>query len=166
MEYIGPDHLWQETAMARHPRYGFLALLLLAAAMLSAQSNEMIDAILAEEAVSIGSAAYLALSAAQLIADDATPGHAVTVAREAGWVSGDAVADEPATFGELAYLLMRATGVNGGLMYRLIPGPRYAAREFAYRRWSPERIGPRERVSGQFAVRVTGNFLDRVEGSR
>ncbi len=152
--------------MARSPRYGFLALLLFVAATLSAQTNEMIDAILAEEAVSIGSAAYLALSAAQLIADDATPGQAVTVAREAGWLSDDATADLPATFGELAYLLMQATEVNGGLMYRLIPGPRYAAREFAYRGWAPERIGPRERVSGRFAVRVTGNFLDRVEGSR
>lgn len=166
MEYIGTDHNRQETAMARSPRYGFLALLVVVAAMLSAQSNAMIDAILAEEVATVGSAAYLALAAAELIADDATPGHAVTVAREAGWLSDDAAPDQPATFGELAFLLMQATEVNGGLMYRLIPGPRYAAREFAYRRWSPERIGPRERVSGQLAVRVTGNFLDRVEGSR
>ncbi len=155
--------------MARSPRHGFLALFFLfflAAAMLPAQSNEMIDAILDEEIATVGSAAYIALSAARLIPDDTTPAQAVAAARDAGWLPDDAVADQLATFGELAYLLMGANDVGGGLMYRLFPGPRYAAREFAYRRWSPERIGPRERISGQLLVRITGNFLDSVEGSR
>jgi hypothetical protein len=51
-------------------------------------------------------------------------------------------------------------------MYRLFPGPRYAAREFVYRRWSPERRGPADRMTGQFLVRVTGNFLENTEDAR
>lgn len=152
--------------MAKRRRFGFvLFLLLFAGSILAAQSNEMIDAILEEEVASVGSAAYIALSAADLISDDASRERAVIVAREAGWLPEDADANTPATFGRLAYLLMEATRIDGGLMYRLIPGPRYAAREFVYRGWSPERRPPDDLISGQFLVRVTGNFLDHAEVS-
>lgn len=153
--------------MTRRRRYAFLfAALLMAAATGFAQSNDMIDSILQEEVATVGSAAYVALSAADLVPDEATRDRAVTVAREAGWLPAEAAADDPATFGTFAYLLMAAVEVDGGLMYRLIPGPRYAAREFVYQGWSPERRAPGDVISGQFMIRVTGNFLDSVEASR
>ncbi len=150
--------------MARRLRSGFLLVaLFLVATLLSAQSNEMIDSILSEEVATIGSAAYVALSAAELINDDTTPSRAVSVAVEAGWLPEGTDAGAPATFGRLAYMLMGALDVKGGLMYRIFPGPRYAAREFVYKGWSPERRGPNDSVSGQFLLRVTGNFLESVE---
>ena len=150
--------------MARRFRFLFLAALFLAVgSLVSAQSNAMIDSILAEEAATVGSAAYVALSAADLVSDDATRDRAVTIAKEAGWLGDEVQAGDPATFGQIAYLLMEATAVRGGLMYRMIPGPRYAAREFVYQGWSPERRGPNENVTGQFLIRVTGNFLDNTE---
>jgi hypothetical protein len=140
-------------------------LLLLAASALSAQSNEMIDSILAEETATVGSAAYVALSAAGLINEDTSPERATLVAVEAGWLPEGTDAAAPATFGQLAYLLMGALEVKGGLMYRILPGPRYAAREFVYQGWSPERRGPGDPLSGEFMIRVTGNFLENVEVS-
>ena len=152
--------------MAKRRRFGFALLLLLAGSHLIAQSNEMIDSILEEEAASIGSAAYIALTAAEMIGEDASREQAVSAAKEAGWLPEEADAQSPVRFGQFAYMLMEATQVAGGLMYRLIPGPRYAAREFVYRGWSPERRAPGDPVTGQFLVRVTGNFLDMTEVSR
>ncbi|MFW6292558.1 MAG: hypothetical protein ACOC7V_09545 [Spirochaetota bacterium] len=152
--------------MARRLRIGFFLLLVTVSTHISSQSNEMIDAILTEEVATVGSAAYVALAAGGLIDDDASPERAVTVAGEAGWLPEGVDANSPASFGQIAYLLMQSSEVSGGLMYRLIPGPRYAAREFVFRGWSPERRTPGERVSGQFLVRVTGNFLDNTEVSR
>jgi len=147
--------------MTRRLRSGFLLVFLLfVVPMLFAQSNDMIDRILAEDVASIGSVAYVALSAAELINDDTTPARAVRVASEAGWLPEQADASAPASFGQMAFLMMQALEVNGGLMYRLFPGPRYAAREFVYRKWSPERKAPGDRISGQFLLRVAGNFLE------
>lgn len=152
--------------MSRRLRFGFVTILLLfAATTVTAQSNEQIDAVLDEDVATIGSAAYVAMSAAGLVDDETPPERAVEVAVEAGWLPEGSTEDEPVTFGRFAYLLMEAVEVPGGLMYRMIPGPRYAAREFAYRGWSPERRAPGEQISGQFLIRVTGNFLDNVEVS-
>lgn len=130
------------------------------------QSNEQIDSILAQDVATVGSAAYLALSAADLINDESSLDLAVTVAAEAGWLPAEAIADDEASFGTVAFLLMQATEVNGGLLYRIFPGPRYAAREFVYQGWSPEDREPNSTVTGQFLVRVTGNFLDMTEATR
>lgn len=150
--------------MPRRLRSGLVLLVFLfTGSLLLAQSNDMIDSILTEEPATAGSAAYVALTAAELLSDDASRDRAVQVAVEAGWLPEDTSAEQPATFGQLAYLLMEAIEVQGGLMYRILPGPRYAAREFVYQGWSPERRSPGEQVSGQFLIRVTGNFLDKVE---
>jgi len=152
--------------MAKCLRSGFLLiLLLLVASILTAQSNEMIDSILAQEVATVGSAAYIALAAAEMISDDMSPERAVVMVVEAGWLEEGAAAEAPTTFGEVAFLLMQAMDVNGGLMYRLIPGPRYAAREFVSMGWSPERRAPSDPISGEFLIRVTGNFLESVEVS-
>lgn len=157
----------QEFAMARRLRFGFvLFVFLFTGSLLIAQSNDTIDSILSEEPATAGSAAYVALTAGDLLSEDASRERAVQVAAETGWLPEGTDAERPVTFGELAYMLMEALEVQGGLMYRLLPGPRYAGREFVYQGWSPERRGPNEQVSGQFLIRVTGNFLDKVEVTR
>ena len=90
--------------MAKCLRSGFLLILLLmVASMLSAQSNEMIDSILAEEVATVGSAAYIALAAAELISDDMSPQRAVVMVVEAGWLEEGAAAEAPTTFGQVAF---------------------------------------------------------------
>lgn len=142
------------------------ALLLAMTLSAAAQSNETIDQILAQEVATIGSAAYVALSAGDLVNDDSSPQKAMEVAIQAGWLDPAVSADDPAGFGQFAYLLMQAFEVNGGLMYRLFPGPRYATREFTYFGWSPVRIGPADRFSGNFLLSVTGIFLEDLEVDR
>jgi hypothetical protein len=141
------------------------ALLLTITFGLAAQSNETIDRILGQEVATIGSAAYVALSAADLVNDDSTPEKAVEVAVEAGWLPAGMSAQDPAGFGQLAHLLMQAFEVKGGLMYRIFPGPRYATREFTYFGWSPIRIGPADQISGDFLLSITGIFLEDLARS-
>jgi hypothetical protein len=140
------------------------ALLLTITIGVAAQSNETIDQILGQEVATIGSAAYVTLSAAGLVNDDSTPAKAVEVAVEAGWLGADKSAQDPAGFGQLAHLLMQAFEIKGGLMYRIFPGPRYATREFTYFGWSPIRVGPADQISGEFLLSVTGIFLEDLAG--
>ena len=54
---------------------------------------------------------------------------------------------------------MEAHGEAGGLMYRMIPGPRYAGREVVFRNWTIERRTTNEEISGETALRILGNYL-------
>ena len=141
----------------------FLVLLLVGTLTAVAQSNEIIDSILGQQPATVASAAYLALSAADLVPDDASPQRAYETAVQSGWLDADVAADSAATFGQAAHLLMQAFEVPGGLMYRIFTGPRYAAREFEYQQWVPERHSPREQISGEFLIRMAGSFLDNRE---
>ncbi len=142
------------------------ALLLLVPGMLVAQSNEQIDRLLSQDPAQLGQAAYLVLTAAGLIEEDSSPGEALVAAQERGIVSAEGQVDDPLQFGEFAYMLTDSFGVSGGLMYRLIPGPRYAAREVVYQGWSRSRRAPREELSGDAVARIMSVYLNQEGGAR
>jgi hypothetical protein len=114
----------------------------------------------------VGQAAYLVLSAAGLIDEDASPGEALVAAQERGLVSAEGRADDAIRFGEFAYMLTDSFDVSGGLMYRLIPGPRYAAREVVYQGWSRTRRAPGETLSGDVVVRIMSVYLNQEGGAQ
>ena len=143
-----------------------LFLALVSAVTSFAQSNETIDQILGQDPATTGSAAYVALTAAGLLDDASTPAKAIAMAKEAGWLPPEAAANDSATFGVLTHLLMQAFESPGGLMYRISPGPRYAAREFVYQGWSPVRVAPNDLITGEFLLQVTGSFLESQEGAQ
>ena len=151
--------------MAKKRLLVFTALLLVCACLAFGQSNDQIDLILNQETASIGAAAYLAMSSAGLVEDGASFARAVSVAQDAGLLDAAAAADAPATFGQFAYMMMGAHEVSGGMMYLLLPGPRYAAREFVYQDWTPVHRGPEDQIDGQFLIRVSGRFLESLEAS-
>ncbi|MFW5828444.1 MAG: hypothetical protein ACOCU4_10140 [Alkalispirochaeta sp.] len=141
-------------------------LLLFVPGILLAQSNDQIDRLLSQEPATVGSAAYLVLTAAEIIAEDATEAQAVSVAQERGVISPDARPGDTITFGVFAYLLTDSFGIPGGLMYRLIPGPRYAAREVVYQGWSRLRRATGEEMSGDAVARIMSVYLNQEGGSR
>jgi hypothetical protein len=65
--------------------------------------------------------------------------------------------------GELSYLFMQAFRLEGSVLYRLFPGPRYAYRELVYRRFIPPPGDPAKRVTGHEFFQVLGSVL-RVSG--
>lgn len=126
---------------------------------LAAQSNQLIDRMLADEGADVADAAYLVLLSAGSIEESASPADAVSYAREKGWLSQEIEGSQTITFGRFSYLMMEVHGASGGIMYSLIPGPRYAAREAVFQGWSRRQIAPGDEISGETAVRVLGNYL-------
>lgn len=49
---------------------------------------------------------------------------------------------------------MKAFGINGGLMYSIFPGPRYAFRELVYKGIITRNTNPGGRLSGTNALRI------------
>lgn len=141
-----------------------LAFVLLgAAANISAQSNEVIDALLEEETTSFGQAAYLVLTASARISDDTTPAEAAAEIVGQGWTVPARTAEEPLTLGEYSFLLMQAFELKGGIMYRIIPGPRYAGRELAYLRFIKGNTSPYRTFSGEEAIGILGRLMEWKE---
>ncbi len=136
---------------------------LLAAGLAVAQSNEVIDDILAQEEATFGQAAYIAFLAAGAAPEEATVEEVYQDISWAEWNLEQKGMDEPVTTGEFSYLLMENLGIQGGLMYRMIPGPRYAARELDYLDFFIRRASPYRSMSGQEMLHVVGQALAYTE---
>lgn len=128
-----------------------------------AQSNALIDEILAQKKLGYSYAAYLVLSAAGVIPDTATPEQALEALAQQDWDIKIPEGPADITLGQYAYLLMRAFNIPGGLMYRLIPGPRYAAREIAYLGFVTEQPSPYRKISGEETLQILENVLNWKE---
>lgn len=124
------------------------------------QSNEVIDSLLSEQEATLAKTAYLVLAASGAIEDSQTVDQAFTALQGLPWGFAAATPDQVVTFGSCSYLIMRAFEVRGGLMYRLFPGPRYAARELAYRDAYRGRTSPGHVLSGREVADILGRVLD------
>lgn len=135
----------------------------LGAVAATAQSNGVIDEFLGQEKADYSQAVYLVLAAADLISDTATPAEAVNTLAEKQWGLPSSDAPATITLGQYSYLLMRAFNIPGGLMYRLVPGPRYAVREVAYLGFVTDKPTPYRSLSGEEAMRILGAVLSWKE---
>ena len=147
-------------------KLGFIipVLLLLSALLVPAQSNEVLDRILAEEQLTYGSAAYLLIIATGKAADDTSPEQAVVLAEQEGFALEGFAPVDVISIGEYSFMLMRAFELSGGIMYRIIPGPRYAAREMEYAEVIMGPAIPGMAVSGNEALRMLERVLHQREG--
>lgn len=141
-------------------RLALVIFLLAAAASAYAQSNAFIDRVLAGKGLTGGEAAYLALVASGNIGDDADEARSFELLGQLKWVPGDLSKDRPITHAEYAYILMRAFGIKGGLLYSLFPSPRYAYRELCYLVVIQGATDPAMPVSGSEAMRIIGRVFD------
>jgi hypothetical protein len=115
----------------------FAAVLLLSAALLSAQTAAELEDLLNTKEITWAEAAYFTLASSA----EAVPGNGQKAARqiafqfvrEQGWLPENAEAEGPVKLRNLSLLMMKAFDIEGGLMYRLFPGPRYAYREMTRR---------------------------------
>lgn len=140
-----------------------LAIGLVATLSLGAQSNEFLDQVLSEEELSYGSASYLVLASAGLIDADATAEDAVAHLEREGMGLPGKTAETPLTIGEYSYLLMQVYGLSGGMLYRIVPGPRYASRELSHRGIIQGRAYPGMSISAERGMRILGRVLQLDE---
>jgi hypothetical protein len=137
--------------------------LLAAAGNIWGQSNELLDTLFEEPATTLEQAAYLVLTASGRIPDDSSPSDAAVSLTGQGWSVPERGAAEPLTLGEYSYLLMQAFELKGGVMYRIIPGPRYAGRELAYLKIIRGDTSPYRTFSGEEAIGILGRLMEWKE---
>jgi hypothetical protein len=147
-------------------KLGFIALffLLFSTLWVPAQSNDVLDRILAEEQLTYGSAAYLLLVAIGKAAEETSPEQAATMAEQEGFALQGFEPADGLSIGQYSFMLMRAFGLTGGIMYRIVPSPRYAAREMEYAGVIQGPAIPGMAVSGNEAVRMLERVLHQREG--
>lgn len=125
-----------------------------------AQSNEFVDSLLESEEVTMGQAAYLVLVASDNLGEDADEARAFELLETFGWAPKGASAGASIRLKDYSYLLMRAFGLKGGLLYAVFPGPRYAYRQLAANLVIQGRSDPDMSLSGSMAVRMLGRVFD------
>lgn len=143
-----------------------LALLCVVAGFSVAQSNQIIDEVLAEDEARFGHAAYLALLASGAVPPEATVEEVYAGFDWGRWNLSQKGIDDRVTLGEFSYLVMESLDISGGIMYSISPGPRYAARELAYLDFYLGNGSPYRSVSGEEMLHVLGQALAYVEEGR
>jgi hypothetical protein len=137
----------------------FIAVLIFSAAALAhSQTAADTESFLDAGKITVSQAAYVTLAAA-LESPPENPGAAFALAREKGWLPAKAESGSALTLGDLSLLVMKSFNLEGGLLYRLFPGSRYAYREMTSRGFIEGRSWPNLTVSGEQFLRVLGNVL-------
>lgn len=130
-------------------------------AVVTAQSNDRVDELLAQPEASWASTAYIVLSSGTQIGDTASQEEAYAKLKELSWFQQLPEADAKVSIQDLSFLVMKSLGLNGGAMYGLFPSPRYAFRELVFLKIADGGRGPERIVSGAEVLRVLGAALER-----
>lgn len=128
-----------------------------------AQSNDIVDEVLAKETIDFGSAAYLTMTAAGLVPETADTETVLRVLGDQKWGFETLKAEDPITLGDYSYLLMKAFEIPGGLWFTVFPGSRYALREFLYKGVVSQPVWPAKLIKGDEAVRILLKVIDWKE---
>ncbi|MDR1287220.1 MAG: hypothetical protein LBK08_06395 [Treponema sp.] len=129
------------------------------AASLSAQTAAKLERLLDTREITCAGAAYFTLGA---VMDDLDPPAAFALALKQGWLPGGAGPGASVTLRDLSLLMMKAFNLEGGLMYRIFPGPRYAYREMTRQGFIQGRAYPFLTVSGERFLHILGNVLSHA----
>ena len=145
-------------------RFIIPVLLLFSALWVPAQSNEVLDRILAEEQLTYGSAAYLLIVATGKAEEGTSAEQAASLAQKEGFALEGVGSADGLSLGQYSFMLMRAFDLTGGVMYRILPSSRYATRELAFTGVIQGPAIPGMAVSGNEALRMLERVLHQREG--
>jgi hypothetical protein len=141
-----------------------LALLFCAVLVWGQSAGEM-ERLLNTSEISCADAAYFVLQS-RLENPPQNSQAAFSLALEKGWLSKKSGPDKPdslVTMADISFLIMRAFKLEGGLMYRLFPGGRYAYREMISMGFIEGRLYSGSKVSGGQFLQILGNVLSTQE---
>lgn len=138
-----------------------LILLLLTVPGAFSQQSTTVDFLLRQDEVLWGDAGLLILNTAGLVGADTDLNGVLTAMREMGF--SPKRTDTPISLGEYCHLIMQCFDMQGGLLYRLFPSPRYASRELGWRGIILYDPGAYRTLSGQEALIILGRTLAELE---
>jgi len=140
-----------------------VVIFVIAAAGVSGQSMQIIDDLLATENAEFGDSVYMIAIGSGLADDSATVSEAVELINKKGWNVSNKTAEHAITLGELSFVIMQALDVEGGIMYGLLPSPRYAVRELNYLGLIDGEAHPGNPVSGSDVIKILSGALEIKE---
>jgi hypothetical protein len=161
--------LWEhseEVRMRSRAIFIVFALAAIGAPLLTAQSNEVLDAILGETTLSYGNAAYLIGTASGHLPEETAPADAGPILEQQGLGKPGLKSTDPVTLGDFSTMLTRAFDIHGGIMYSIRHSPRYATRELAYLGIISGPAKPGMSLSGERALRILEQILHRKEAAQ
>ena len=129
------------------------------------QNSETIDRVLDQESLTLSAGAYLVLTATSAIEDASDFQAAARALSEQGWWNSEKEGEEPLTRGEYSYMIMRSFDINGGLLFSIFGGSRYATRELAFLEFLEADTSPYRPLSGEEAVRILARVLEWQEAA-
>jgi len=129
-----------------------------------ASDDGEIDALLAENAVTWGDAAWLVGRTTGGFDESVDLTQAAAKAVAAGWGSSTLTAATVVDLATYCQLLVRAFHFPTGVLYNWFPLPRYAYRELVFRRIVPGALAPDSPVSGQNAMLFLQSAQSWTEG--
>ncbi|MCL2128595.1 MAG: hypothetical protein FWH38_10105 [Treponema sp.] len=150
-----------------------LTVLFLVPVFLRAQTAGELNALLETSEVSCAQAARFVLASAggAASAENADSAGGAASAENAfeeavrqGWLPKGLSPGEPVTLGRLSFLLMKAFGMKGGMMYAIFPGQRYAFRSMTGNSIIQGAADPAMTVSGERFLLILGNTLNAAGG--
>jgi hypothetical protein len=125
---------------------------------INAQSAADLENLLNAQEVTCAQAAWFVSTGSG--SNQSAMGQAFDSAVSNGWLK-NVESDTPITLGKLSFLIMQAFEMKGGLMYMLIPGPRYAYRSLVSRSViQGSNNDPDLKVSGDKFLTILGKVMD------
>lgn len=139
-------------------------LLLLCAAVVSAQSADALTRMIESDQATVGDTAYFLAVYKGSVSENATAADAVRALQNDGVCSDKLSADSVLTYQVFSGLLMRIFDVKGGLMYSLTKSDRYAFRELQALGFISAGADPTNVVSGYEALAVINDCMSALGG--
>ena len=135
-------------------------ILIILPVYLYSQTAADLEAVLETSAVSCAQATrfIVASSGSAASVDTASEESSYEWARSNGWLDS-AAASDPITLDKLSFLIMKAFDMKAGMMYSLLPGPRYAYRSMVSRNFIQGAADPAMTVSGERFLLILGKVL-------
>ena len=140
-----------------------LLLITVSTMHLTAQSNEIIDTLLNQDQAEFDDTLYMVFTASGILPDSVSPANSFDEFTHLGWGLKGKEANDPVTAGELAFLIMKALNLRGGIMYTIFPNIRYAYKELVYRKTLETGTGSKRIVSGEEVLRVLAKTMEQEE---
>lgn len=143
----------------------FSVLLLLFAAVVSAQSADALTKMIEADQTTVGDVSYFLAVYLGAVPETSPVSAATSALQDEGIVANGVGADEILTYKTFAGMIMRTWDVKGGFMYSITGADRYALRELQAKGLIAASADPMDVVSGYQALAILNDSMTKLGGN-
>jgi len=150
--------MWKKYRRGIQSLFFAVGFLVIRPVFLPAQTAAELEAVLETPAITCAQAARFVTASSE--GQSSSPDADFQQAMDNGWFPKGTTPDENITLGKLSFLIMRAFEIKGGMMYAILPGPRYAFRSMVSRSFIQGAADPAMTVNGERFLHILGRVLN------